>query len=364
MRMSEPKLRVLHSLHQGGGSGSVQSVLRIALGIAARGHQVGLICPPGSEIERDARAGGLDVYPVPLARQGRVANARMLAELLARHPADLINSHGSRDREALTWLGLTRRLRAPLVITRHSYPRTAMLENLFAGRIARRVIAFSEPVAELLARRGIPRSRLRVVHGGVMLDRIDRAVTGTELNEWKTRIGWEPTRRTAGIVARPKDQDVVLAALPLVQTPVRLVLVGLSGAALTRPLPPLPTRHAVVRLPFLPEIRPLYDLLEVALHPSHWDAFPQAVLEAMALGKPVIASDATGNAVIIQNGVNGLLVTPEDPVAWAAALDRVLSDSDLAAQLGTAAVRRARDDFPFERTIDRTLAVYREALRC
>ena len=127
--MGEGKLRVLQTLHQGGGSGSVQSVLRIALGIAARGHDVRLVCPPESEIERDARAGGLRVHAIPLARQGRWRNARLLRACLARHPVDLVNAHGSRDREALTWLGLTGRLPAPLIITRHSYPRTALLEK-------------------------------------------------------------------------------------------------------------------------------------------------------------------------------------------------------------------------------------------
>ncbi len=362
--MGERKLRVLQTLHQGGGSGSVMSVLRIARGIASRGYEVGLVCPPGSEIEHEARDSGLEVHPVPLARGGRLGNARALARLLEEHPFDLINAHGSRDREALTWLALTRRLRAPLVITRHSYPRTAFLENLLAGRVAARVIAFSEPVADRLARRGIPGAKLRVIHGGLMTDRIDREVTATELDEWRARIGWEPSRRTVGIVARPKDQRVVLAALAAVQTPVRLVLAGLDGEALSAPLQSFPARHVVARLPFIPAIRPLYDLLEVALHPSRYDAFPQAVLEAMALGKPMIASAATGNAVIVQHGVNGLLVAPEDPGAWASAIDQVLTDPALAARLGAAAVRRAREDFPFERTIDRTIALYAEVLGC
>lgn len=355
---------MLQTLHQGGGSGSVMSVLRIARGIAARGHVVGLVCPPGSEVERDARDSGLAVYPLPLAKGGRFGNARALAALLDEHGFDLVNAHGSRDREALTWLGLTRRLRIPLVITRHSYPRTAFLENLLAGRVAERVIAFSEPVAELLSRRGIPSGKLRVIHGGLMADRIDREVTAEELEAWRGRIDWEPSRRTVGIVARPKDQRVVLDALDAVQTPIRLVLAGLDGAALTRPLGAVPARHAVVRLPFIPAIRPLYDLLELALHPSRYDAFPQAVLEAMALGKPVIASDATGNAVIVQSGVSGILVAPDDPGAWAAAIDNVLTDAAFAARLGGAAARRAREDFPFERTIDRTLALYREVLGC
>ena len=132
-----------------------------------------------------------------------------------------------------------------------------------------------------------------------------------------------------------------------------------TATALTGALPPIPERHAVVRLPFIPDIRPLYDLVEMALHPSRWDALPQAVLEAMALGKPVIASRATGNAVIIRDGEDGLLVEPMDSSAWAAAIERLLGDPALAARLGVAARVRAREDFPFERTIDRNLALFR-----
>ena len=129
-----------------------------------------------------------------------------------------------------------------------------------------------------------------------------------------------------------------------------------------RLLPPLPDRHAVVRLPFDPEIRALYEVLEVLLHPSRWDALPQAVLEAMALGKPVLASAATGNAEIIRHGEDGLLIPPTDPAAWAAGLDQVLTDPALAARLGAAGRRRAREDFPFDRTVERTLALYRDIL--
>jgi glycosyltransferase involved in cell wall biosynthesis len=198
----------------------------------------------------------------------------------------------------------------------------------------------------------------------VLLDRIDRPVTRGEIAAWQERVGWEPSRRTIAIVARPKDQVIVLRSLAHVQTPVRLVLAGLDGEALTGVLPPIPERHAVVRLPFIPEIRPLYELVEVALHPSRWDALPQAVLEAMALGKPVIASRATGNAVIIRDGEDGLLVEPMDATAWAAAIDRLLAEPRLAARLGAAARVRAREGFSFERTLDGTLALYGALRHC
>lgn len=353
---------VMLALHQGSGSGSVNSVLRLALGLRAAGVQVLLVCPPDSPIERDARAGLLEVHPLPLARQSRLQNAGDLRTLLANHPVHLVNSQGSRDREAFTWLALTRRLGVPLVLTRRSYPRSTRLETWLAGRAADRVIALSEPVAQVLIRQGTPAGKISIIHNGLLTDRIDQPVTAAALEQWRARIGWEPSRRTVGIVARPKDQAVVLEALQSVQTPVRLVLAGLDGAALNGPLPPVPERHAVVRLPFDPDIRPLYDLLEVALHPSRFDAFPQAVLEALALGKPVIASHASGNAVIIRDGLDGLLVEPEAPKAWASALDRVLQDGALARRLAQSGVRRAREDFPFQRTIQQTLQVYRSVL--
>jgi phosphatidylinositol alpha-1,6-mannosyltransferase len=356
-------MRVLITLHQGGGSGAVNSTLHLALGLASRGVEVRLVCPPGSWVEAEARRGGLEVHPVDLVSRRRWANARKLVEILHRAPVDLINAQSSRDREALTLLGLMGRLSVPLVFTRRSWPRTTGLETWLANRAADQVIAVSEPVLVELERQGIAGEKLVVVHNGVLTDRLDRPVTETQVDDWRRRIGWEPSRRTVGIVARHKDQHVVLAALARVETPVRLVLSGLSPEALALPLPAIPARHAVVRLPFDPSVRPLYELLEVALHPSRWDALPQAVLEAMALGKPVIASRATGNEVIIRHGLDGLLVAPDDPSDWARQLNALLGDPGLAARLGNAARRRAREGFSLEKTVERTLAVYQAVLK-
>lgn len=355
-------MRVLLTLHQGSGSGAVHSVVRVARGLAERGVDVRLVCPPASSIEAQARAWKIPTHPLPLAHAGRFTNARRLRELLRTHPVDLVDSHGSRDREALTWLGLSGKLTAPLVITRRSWPRSSWLETRLAARAAAMVTVLSEPMVAPLVRRGVPADRIAVIPNGVLLDRIDCAVAPAEVEEWRQRIDWQPGYAVVGIVARPKDQDVVLRALPLVNAPVHLVLAGLDGPALHAPLPPVPPRHRVTRLPFDPKIRPLYELLDLVLHPSRWDALPQAVLEALALEKPVIASDATGNAVIMRHEVDGLLVPGDAPRAWATAIDRLLADPRLAARLAASGRRRARDDFPFSRTIDATLEMYRQVL--
>lgn len=350
---------VLQVLHQGGGAGSVTSTLHLSLGLARAGLHVRFVCPPGSEVESQARAGGLEVHSVALLPRQRRANADALARLLVRHPVDLINSQSARDRQALTWLALTGRLRAPLVVTRRQMPRTFFIENWLVSRAAAQVVAVSRSVGEALVRRGTSRRKLSVIPNGVVTDRIDIPVAPGAVEEWKERIGWSESHRTIGVVARPKDQHVLLRALRLVRTPVRLVLAGVDPAGRIASLTSsVPARHAVVCLPFTSEVRPLYDLLELVLLPSRSEGLSQGLLEAMALGKPVIASAATGNLDLVNDRVNGRLVRPLDERHWAAAIDELLSDAVLAGRLGAAARHTARVNFSLEHTIERTARLY------
>jgi glycosyltransferase involved in cell wall biosynthesis len=356
-------LSVMQVLHQGGGAGSVTSTLHLSLGLARAGLHVRFVCPPDSEVESLARAGGLQVHPLRLLPRQHRRNAAALSELLAGNPVDLVNSQSSIDRQALAWLAFTRRLPGPLVVTRRQMPLTFFLENWLVSRAAARVIAVSQAVGDALVRRGTPRRKLTVIHNGVVTDRIDAPVSPGAVEEWKSRIGWEPSRRTVGIVARLKDQEVVIRALDRVTTPVRLVLAGVDptshvGALGAR----VPERHAVVCLPFTPDVRPLYELLELALLPSRMEGFSQGLLEAMALAKPVIASASTGNLELVRDNQNGRLVPPRDSGAWAVAIEELLTDRAAALRLGHAARITAREGFSMARTVERTLALYRSLL--
>ncbi len=189
---------------------------------------------------------------------------------------------------------------------------------------------------------------------------MDAPVSERAQFDWRDRIGWEPSRRTIGIVARPKDQEVVLRALGMVRTPVRLVLAGVEpGSPIAARAREVAAPHAVVCLPFTADVTPLYGLLEVALLPSRIEGFSQSLLEAMALGKPVIASAAGGNFDLVRHEVDGLLVAPLDPTAWATAITRVLGDATLAERLGRAASETARVTFSLDRTVTSTLQLYR-----
>jgi glycosyltransferase involved in cell wall biosynthesis len=85
--------------------------------------------------------------------------------------------------------------------------------------------------------------------------------------------------------------------------------------------------------------------LDVAVLPSRSEGMSNALLEYMAAGKAIVATAVGGNMRLIDDGVQGLLVPPDDPAALAAAISRLLSDADLATRLGRAARRRVEERY-------------------
>jgi len=156
---------------------------------------------------------------------------------------------------------------------------------------------------------------------------------------------------------------VLLQALSWLERPVVIALVGVEPDEHLRILAgTAPARHRVVLVPVVERPLAFYHLAAVAALPSRIEGLSQSLLEAMALGLPVLASDAGGNPDLITPGETGLLVPALAPAAWAAALERVLGNDALSSRLGRGGRELVRREFTLERTAERTEAVYREAL--
>jgi len=359
--MTGGPLTILQLTHQGGPAGSTQSIFNLSQYLKGRGHRVLVGCRGDVLLARLAREAGLPV--IPLVFTPRRELTRALGAALAREGVDVINSHATLDRRALTWLRWRGRLSQAFVVTRRTMPRTSPLELLPVGLTADRTIAVSEAVARALRRRLHPGARLRVVPNGIALERVDAPLPPAELAAARAALGDPGGRPVVAIVSRLKDQHVVLQALSRFQRGVVVACVGTEPddrlQALARALP---ARHRVVFVPLGERALAFYHLATLAALPSRMEGLSQSLLEAMALGLPVVASDAGGNSDLVRSGETGLLVPPLDPAAWAEALERLLGDGGQARRLAQAGRALVRREFTLERTAERTEAVYREAL--
>ncbi len=96
--------------------------------------------------------------------------------------------------------------------------------------------------------------------------------------------------------------------------------------------------------------------------PSRWEGMPNALLEAMSCGLPCIATRVSGSEDIVQDGINGLLIEPEQPEALAQAMRRVIEDSDFAARLAQEARATILRDYQLSRVVEKCVELYQHAL--
>ena len=115
-------------------------------------------------------------------------------------------------------------------------------------------------------------------------------------------------------------------------------------------------------LGYLDEPAPVIASADVFVSPSHTEGLPGAVAQALALGRPVVATEVGGNGEIVDDGRTGLLVPAGDPDALAAGMGRLLDDPDLAARLGSAGKADVTEHHDVRRAFGTVWDAYRRAL--
>lgn len=166
-----------------------------------------------------------------------------------------------------------------------------------------------------------------------------------------------------------KGLDVLLQAWRMIQQEVllaRLIIVGTGPlqSQLELLTQALSIQHSVEFTGFQQDVLAQLHRGILAVHPSRWEGMPNAVLEAMACGLPCVATRVSGCEDLIQDGVNGLLVAPEDYLGLAQALVTLLRDPVLARQYGHAARATIEKHYAHDQVMDQYVELYRAITNC
>lgn len=354
-------LTILQLTASGDTAGATRSVVELTLGLARRGHRVLLGARPESYIFRTLGEAGVRTFPIPFRRKLSLRDARNVARIAREEGVDVVNAHASKDRYAAALARLAYGMTSKVVITRRVMPSSGggRLQGTFYKLGSDRMVAVSQAVAEALVGTGVPRGHITTIFNGLPPARI-AAATPARDERLARSLDLPEGLPVLGIVSRRKDQDDVLRALPLLDTPVAVLFVGIKRApdlALLERL--VPAQHAVRYVDFAWDVLPYYALMDVSILPSRIEGLSQTLLESMALGLPTIASRAGGNVDILRHGANGLLYEPCDPRDLAAQIASLLASPELRSRLAGEGRRTALVEFSFERTLDATEALYR-----
>jgi len=245
--------------------------------------------------------------------------------------------------------------------------------DMATSRKVRLFHAVSQTVAESWVRTAkIPQPKIRVVPRGVDVEALEtHAASGPKRGDLLQALGLTPDGLVLVAVGRqeaPKGHRYLLEALHLLgetDPPIVLLVAGRAGnvtADLERTIDQFALRPQVRMLGQRDDVPALLAMADLFVFPSLHEGMPGALLEAMALGCPCVASAIGPVREIVTDGVNAVLVPPRDAEALARAISVLQVDTDLRLALGTAAMAHVREHFSAQVAASRLEMLYREAV--
>ena len=367
------RIRVVEVLATGTSGGAQEHLYSLLTRIDRTRYEVSVVSLSAGSAVRKLQREGIPVLVVD-DPDDAMATATLAAHL-AEVRADVVHAHMYRAEtvatRAVMALGEAGQRRPYLVATIHSSRIRSIADQEHLRELTPhmdRLIAVSRAIERKLVDEQRTQTPVSLIYNGVDLDRYDHQEPCCTLAE---EYGMEPGSQIVGVVARlepEKGHPTLLEAWPLVLRAVPdvyLLIVGEGSRrdALEAQARELRIAHRVVFTGRRDDVPAVTAALDVAVLPSYREAQGMVILEAMALSRPVVASNVGGIPEMIEDGVSGLLVPPHDPDELAAAIIRLLKNHSLADMLGRTGHDMVHDRFCIELMVEAIESIYDEGAR-
>jgi glycosyltransferase involved in cell wall biosynthesis len=320
------------------------------------------------------RDAGVPIHAFPIPNLYGLAAMRQgmrIARMLRSERVDILHAHDLYSSIFTVGWARVAGVRATIASRRwwEEIPRAGhKFASRAAYRIATRVLVNSPGIAQLVhSRDGVDRSRIVTVPNFVDDDAFV-PLSETARHALRAELGIDGAAIILGCIANllpVKEHEVLLRTFAAVRERhprVHLVLVGEGSCrsdaeALARSLGISEAVSFAGRRPQTPNLHGLFD---VSLLTSRSEGFPNTLVEAMAAGRPVVATRVGGVSDAVEDGVTGFLAPRGDVAGLASCLDRLLTDPGLRSTMGTAAARRARERFHARHILRQVESLYVE----
>ena len=251
--------------------------------------------------------------------------------------------------------------------------RRTLFRNLerLASQWCDQMIFISQPLVDWAVNEGIGCSgKMTRIYSGIEMDRF-HPVSVQEKNRLRAGWGLHEDDAVIGMVSKlweGKGHAFLLRAFKEIKEEkpqARLVIVG--EGYLMESLKTLVSRmglsEAVIFTGFLEDVPQIIATFDVAVLPSYFEGMGRVLLEAMAMEKPVVGTRVGGIPDLIEEGLNGYLVSPGNEKELASAVVKILNDRDLALKMGQTGRKKMTDRFSAESMVRSIEEVYSELLK-
>ncbi len=333
-----------------------------------RGHEVYVALRPTNEWQSR-----LDFLPddrflyVSIRNSFGMFSAKRIARFIEKQGVEIVHAHVARDYLAAS-IATRSAGKAKMLLTRHvMFPMKPF--HRFALRNVKAAIAVSPPVREQMVKI-FPADKVRLIPNGIEMSIKSDPNVGRSFREINGISADVPLVVTLGELKPLKGQrDFVLAASEIIKRVpnCHFVIAGKDNSIdhrfrreLKRLVRVLGLDGHVLWLDWLEDITPLLEAADIFVSPSHTESFGLAILDAMAAGTPIVATETDGARELLAD--NNALVPIKDPLALAEKICWFLENPDALRSMGADLSRKAREKFGLPQMVDATEALYLEIL--
>jgi glycosyltransferase involved in cell wall biosynthesis len=366
-------VRILHISSARSLGGGERHLADLANALHGRGHEVYAALPQRSPLREELRALPFqNIFTLRLRNALDIGSALELGRLVREHQIEIVHAHVARD-YPLAALATRRNQKVKLVITRHVLFPLNKLHSITLSHVAR-VICVSHAVKRALSAQKIfHKNKIIVIPNGIDFRRLDASLKNFDREEFRKQMKIPPGSLLIGSVGEIKKQkghEDFLRAASLIareRADAHFVITGADStstgehrATLERRIAELNLTTRVHLTGWLDDVAPLLAALDVYVSASHTESFGLSIVEAMALGLPIVATATEGAQEIINSDDAGVLVPVGDVEATASALLRLLEDANARKRIGILARTTARARFSLAKMVDETEKAYFE----
>ncbi len=359
-------LQISSAKNFGGGE---KHLVDLVIGLRRRGHEVFLAVPDGSPVaEKIETFPTENILRVKIKNSSDVLAAVRIAKFIKKNGIEIVHAHAAKD-----YLPASVAVRiakpAKLVLTRHVLFPMKRMQKLALSNVSK-VIAVSAAV-EANLKRTFPPEKIVKIPNGIETEKWADSDKEKLFREFRFlhNIDFDaPLVGTIGELKRLKgQQDFVLAAGEIVKKfpETHFVIVGTDNSfkkdfrrELKRLVKVFGLEDRFLFLDWVEDTAPLLAAMDIFVSASHSESFGLAILEAMASGKAIIATETEGAKELIENGKSGKLVPVKEPLKFAEAVEEFLSTEKMREDFGRQAQAAARENFSLEKMIEQTEKVY------
>jgi glycosyltransferase involved in cell wall biosynthesis len=377
--MSDPRIRLAYFSNASARGGAEEHILTLLRGLDRSRFDACLICSPevaemlGKDVPEDVR-----VFALKFDKPWQVLGGIKLAKLLRRNRIQILHSHlfySSLFASPVGWLcGVPAILETPhlreLWREGKRWPKSSFAVDRWVGKCVDAYIAVSKANGTYLEHvKQLNEEKIHIIQNGSDLDRFRPDHSAPK--DMRSRFEFSENDRILLVPARLEPQKghrVLFEALPkvLAEFPaVRVVCAG-EGALLPGLREQVDKLGFANRVSFVGRQSKLEDwfaLCEFTVLPSFFEGLPLVAVESLAAGRPMVATAVDGTPEVIVDGKSGLTVPASDPSALAAAICRLLRDSNLCRTMARAGRQWAIENFTQKMQLDKTQELYVDLLR-